>query len=66
MTFLEFLLEKELVAPNSFDKKAKEMELPNVYDEKDVGAKEKLSAQKVIVKSSGTGKVYGRRTIIQK
>ena len=66
MRFIEFLLEEELVKPNSFDEKGKEMKLPNVYDEKDVGSKSKLSAQTVVVRNSKNGKVYGRRTIIQK
>ena len=60
------MLLEELIAPNAFDKKGKKMTYPNVYVHKDIGAKTKVSAQTIIVKSSGTGKVYGRRTIYQK
>ena len=60
------MLLEELIAPNAFDKKGKKIKYPNVYVHKDIGAKTKVSAQTVIVKSSGTGKVYGRRTIYQK
>ena len=56
----------ELIKPNEFDKKAKEMKLPNVYKEKDVGSKTKVTAQTAVMKSTGTGKVYRRSTIYQK
>jgi len=56
-----------ITKPNEFDKKAKKMTYPNVYKDRGrIGAKKKLSAQTVVVKSSGNGTVYGRRTIFQK
>ena len=60
------MLLEELIAPNVFDKKGKKMKYPNVYVHKDAGAKNKVTAQTITIKSSGTGKVYGRRTIYQK
>ena len=57
----------ELLPPSSSDKGAIEMSYPNVYDEKNrnYGARKKARKEKVTVRESKTGKVYGRRTIIQ-
>ena len=63
---LNELFEKELIEPTEFDQRAKEMSYPNVYQNKDVGGKTKISPQKVVVRDSKTGKVYGRRTVYQK
>lgn len=60
------LFEKELIKPNEFDQRAQEMDYPNVYRNKDAGAKNKVRPQKVVVRDSKTGKVYGRRTLYQK
>lgn len=57
---------KQLIAPNQSDKKATEMGLPSFYDNPDAGAKKKVRREKVVVKDSKTGKIYGRRTITQK
>lgn len=57
---------KQLIAPNQSDKKAKEMGLPSFYINKDAGAKTAVRREKVVVRDSKTGKVYGRRTILQK
>lgn len=56
----------ELIAPNQSDKKAKEMGLPNFYTDKDQGKKTAVRREKVVVRDSKTGKVYGRRTVLQK
>ena len=58
----------QLVAPNVLDKKSKKKlpPLPNQYEKKDAGREKKVEVQTVVVKSSGTGKVYGRRSIAQK
>ena len=44
-----------------------EMHYPNVYDPKnrDYGKRSKLRSEKVTIKSSKTGKVYGTKTIHQ-
>lgn len=57
---------KELIAPNQSDKKAVEMSYPNVYKNKDIGGKKGARLEKVVVRDSNTGKVYGRRTVAQK
>lgn len=64
MTLLQEIY--SLIEPSSTDKGAKVMVYPNVYKHKKVGAKTKVTKQSVIFKSSGTGKIYGRRTIRQK
>lgn len=56
----------ELIAPNQSDKKAKEMGLPNFYTDKGQGKKTGVRREKVVVRDSKTGKVYGRRTVWQK
>lgn len=57
---------KDLYTPNQSDKKAKEMSLPNYMDNKDAGSKTKVRKEKVVVRDSKTGRVYGMRTVIQK
>ena len=57
---------QQLIAPNQSDKKATEMGLPSFYTNKDAGAKKKVRREKVVVRDSKTGKVYGRRTVLQK
>ena len=57
----------ELINPSSSDKGAKEMSLiPNVYDNKSIGGKKKVRKEKITVRDTKTGTVYGRRTIAQK
>ncbi len=57
---------KELIAPNVADKGAVEMSYPNVYTNKDMGSRTKLRKEKVVVRNSRTGQVYGRRTLYTK
>lgn len=59
---------KDLIAPNQTDVKAREMKYPLIMDKKNrsIGKRTKVSAQKVVVRDSKTGVVYGRRSIIQK
>lgn len=58
---------ENLYTPNQSDKKAKEMDYPNFYKEKDIGAKTKVRREKVVVRSSkNKDKVYGMRTVVQK
>lgn len=52
--------------PSEFDKKGSPMSLPNMYTDKGIGKKMSVKPKTVTVKSSGTGQVYGRRTIISK
>ena len=64
---MKFLAEiYSLIEPSSTDKGATPMTYPNVYKEKKIGAKNKVSKQMVVFRSSGTGKIYGRRMIRQK
>jgi len=58
----------ELIQKSVFDKKAKAMKLPGIFDKKnlDIGTKTAVSAQTVVVKDTKTGVVSGRRTIYQK
>lgn len=56
----------EIIAASEFDKKGTPMKLPNMYTCKDIGKKMSVSAKTITIRSSGTGKVYGRRTIISK
>jgi hypothetical protein len=53
---------------NEFDKRAKPMANPKTMAAgwRGVGAKTKVRAEKVSIKDSKTGKVYGTRTIMQK
>jgi hypothetical protein len=60
---------KELIKPSEFDEKAKgELKLLSVYDKANlfIGAKKEVEPKTVVVKSTGDGKVYGRRTIYTK
>lgn len=57
----------ELIAPSDFDKKGSPLKLRNMYANVNYGKPAKATAQTVTVKSSGKdGKIYGRRTLIQK
>lgn len=51
---------------NEFAKHAAEMNIPMQMDNKDYGKKSKIVARKVVTRSSGTGKVYGSKTIMTK
>lgn len=67
MKVSELLGEKSLIAPNDFDKLGSPLKLRNMYDNENYGKPQKATAQTVTVRSSGKdGKVYGRRTIMQK
>lgn len=57
---------EQLIRPNQSDKKAKEMKYPNFYTDKGQGKKTGVRREKVVVRDSKTGKVYGRRTVWQK
>ena len=61
-------MKKQLIQPNEFDKKAKEMKYHNTMDKsyRDVGTKTKIRPESVILRDTKTGKIYGRRTLIQK
>lgn len=59
------LFEKQLIAPNDFDKKGRAMKLPSMYKNTNWGKRMAVSPQTVTVKGKD-GTVYGRRTIIQK
>jgi hypothetical protein len=58
----------EYIAPSDFDKKGRPMKYRNQMDKKrrGVGASTKVRPETVVIKSSATGKVYGRRTIVTK
>ena len=43
-----------------------EITYPNQYDNKNWGKKKKVKLNDVIVRSSKTGTIYGRRTIAQR
>lgn len=58
--------EKQIIAPNDFDKKGTRMTYLNMFRYKDVGRKTAMRPETVTIKDSKTGKVYGRRTLIQK
>ena len=57
---------KQLIAPNQSDIKATPMGLPNVFSDKSQGKNKKVRREKIVVKDTKTGIIYGRRTIIQK
>ena len=57
---------KDLAQSNELDHNASKMKLPNVYKEKDVGGKSKVTAQTTIIKDEKSGKIYSRKTIHQK
>ena len=58
---------KQLIKPNELAQNAPEMTTPNVYkkENRGIGAKTKVKTEKVTVKDSKTGKIYGYRTVIQ-
>lgn len=58
--------EKYLYKPNVADRQAKEMGLPDQYKNTDWGKKKKTRREKVTVRDTKTGKVYGQRTMVQK
>ena len=71
ITFKDYLIEKSKNPgfDNEFAKKAKELKLLIAFDKKNrgIGAKTKLSAQKISVRSTGKDhKLYGSRALIQK
>jgi hypothetical protein len=57
---------KDLYKPNQSDKGAVEMSYPNYMKNRKVGGKTKTRKEKVVVRDSKTGRVYGMRTVIQK
>jgi len=59
---------KQLIKPNEFDKVGKKMKYNNTMDKKrrGVGSQTGTRAETVTIKDSNTGKIYGRRTLIQK
>lgn len=62
-----FFVEKQLIAPNDYDRRGTPMKLPNMFNNIDYGKKQKVTPQTVTIKSSGKDhKVYGRKTIAQK
>ena len=68
MRFIEFLIEqpKDLAQHNDLDNKSSKYKLRDMYKDKDIGRKTKVTAQSVEVKDSKTGKIYGRRSFHQK
>ena len=40
--------------------------IPNMYKKKDAGKKKNVRKEKITVRDTKTGKIYGRRTIAQK
>jgi len=58
----------EYIKPSEFDKTGTPMKYHNTMDKKrrGVGAKTKVRPETVVIKDSKTGKVYGRRTLVQK
>jgi len=59
---------KELIKPNEIAVKAADMSYPNVYDKKnrDYGRRTKTRTERVTIRDSKTGKIYGYRTVVQK
>lgn len=57
---------KDLYKPNQSDKDAEEMSLPNFLTNKKVGGSSKVRKEKVVVRDTKTGRVYGMRTVLQK
>ena len=68
MKLSEILEGKSLIAPNEFDRLARHMRYHNTMDKRyrDMGARKKVRPEKVEIRDTKTGKVYGRRTIMQK
>lgn len=58
----------QYIEPSEFDKKGVEMKYHNTMDKKrrGVGSKTKVRPETVVMKDSKTGKVFGRRTLVQK
>jgi len=58
----------ELIKPAGLALKASEMTYPNVYDKKnrDFGKRSKIRPERVTVRDSKTGKIYGYRVLFQK
>jgi hypothetical protein len=61
-----FEKDNDFDAQNDIDHKAKEMSYPSFYDKHDYGKSTKPTRQKVLVKNTKTGKVYGARMIWQR
>jgi hypothetical protein len=61
-----FEKDNDFDAQNSIDHKAKEMTFPSVYDKHDYGKDTKPKREKLLVKNTKTGKVYGARMIWQR
>jgi hypothetical protein len=59
---------KQYIEPSAFDRKGTEMKYHNTLDKKrrGVGAKTKTRPETVVIRDTKTGKVYGRRTLVQK
>jgi hypothetical protein len=60
---------RELIKPNELDRKGRgAIPLPGIYDKKnlDIGATKGIEVATVIVKSTKTGVVNGRRSLYQK
>lgn len=59
---------QQYIQPNSFDKKGTKMKYHNTMDKKrrGVGASTKVRPETVVIRDTKTGKVYGRRTLMQK
>ena len=58
---------RELIQPSSTDTGATEMSfIPNMYKRKNAGRKKNVRKEKITVRDTATGKVYGRRVIQQK
>lgn len=43
-----------------------EVKLPSQYDKKNWGKKRKTETKDIIVRDTNTGKIYGRRTVVQR
>lgn len=56
------------IKPSAFDRSGTEMKYPNVFNKRwaDVGARTKTRPETVVYRDTKTGKIYGRRTIVQK
>jgi len=52
------------LSPNTI--KHAEIKYTNQYDNKDWGKKKKVETKDVVVRSTKDGKIYGRRTIVQR
>ena len=61
-------MSKELIKPSEFDRRGKKMKYNNTMDKarRAVGKQTSMRPETVVIKDSSTGRVYGRRTLIQK